>query len=164
MFKLIASLAVLAGAIFVSPAVADPLPSGFFLNNFNGSTEPVTIDGVTIFHIEDGECSNVDYGDGRGESDCLNGNVRSEVVQDPWVKVGRTLEYRFDLQVDRSLQYEGYFNHDAAGFEPDLMGQPHPAGHLARHVPSQFHLHPKSQYRDRNHVQRRAVPGARRSR
>ncbi|RYE07015.1 MAG: peptidoglycan-binding protein [Hyphomicrobiales bacterium] len=98
--------------------MADPHPKGFEAHKFNGSVAPVTEDGVTTFRIQDGECSKVDFGDGRGESDCLNGTVRSVLGHSPQAELGQTLEYRFDVRVDPSLAYEGYLNNDSAGHEP----------------------------------------------
>jgi hypothetical protein len=117
MFRSIFAAALVAVAL-VTPALADPPPKGFEPHRFNGSTAPVTEGDVTTFHIEDKECSTVDFGDGRGESDCLNGTIRSMYGYEPWAQLGQALEYRFDIKMDPELQYEGYYNLDAAGFEP----------------------------------------------
>ncbi len=49
-----------------TPAFADPLPDGFGLDKFNASQAPTTANGITTFHVIPGDCSDVDYGDGRG--------------------------------------------------------------------------------------------------
>jgi len=118
MLKKMLSLALLT-CLMVAPALADAPPKGFSNHKFNGSIDPVTKDGVTTFHIEDEDCSSVDFGDGRGESDCSNGSVRSMFGYDTWAQLGQSLEYRFDVLMPANLEYEGYFNKDAAGFEPD---------------------------------------------
>lgn len=117
MLKLLAA-AIMFVALATMSAVADPHPAGFEPHKFNGSHPPVTEDGVTTFRIENEQCSSVDFGDGRGESDCLNGTVRSVFGYSPQAELGQTREYRFDVRVDPSLAYEGYFNDDSIGFEP----------------------------------------------
>lgn len=118
MFRAVLSITFLAGALFVSPVLADPHPKGFQPHKFNGSVAPVTEDGVTTFRIENEQCSTVDFGDGRGESDCLNGTVRSVFSHSPQAELGQVKEYRFDVRVDPSIEYEGYFNPESTGFEP----------------------------------------------
>ncbi|MEX0852057.1 MAG: hypothetical protein WD036_02050 [Bauldia sp.] len=98
-----------------SSANADPHPAGFFSHKFNGPSKPVTENGITTFQISDEQCSNVDYGDGRGESDCYNGNVRS-VLSGPSFTMGDRVEYRFDIRVDSAFAYPGYRNGHAVGF------------------------------------------------
>lgn len=119
MLRSILSLAMLAGALFVTPVSADPHPKGFEPHKFNASTPPVTENGVTTFHIENGECSNVDFGDGRGESDCINGTVRSVFAHMPRAELGQIVEYRFDVRVDASIAYDGFYNVDSTGYEPN---------------------------------------------
>lgn len=118
MYQRLPVIAVLFAALLTGPVLADPPPTGFELHKFNGSSAPVTEDGITTFHIEDEECSNVDFGDGRGESDCLNGSVRSMLRYERWAELGETLNYSMDILVEPGLEYEGYFNPDSAGFEP----------------------------------------------
>lgn len=95
-------------------ALADPHPLGKGNHRLNGSVQPVTQDGVTTFVIRSGECSNRKYGDGRGESDCSNGNVRS-LLTGTNVSVGETVTYEFEVRAD-PLTYEGFVNSHAAGF------------------------------------------------
>lgn len=117
MIRILVSAVILV-VLAVTSAVADPHPTGFEPHKFNGSHAPVTEDGVTTFRIDNEQCSSVDFGDGRGESDCLNGTVRSVLFSSPQAELGQTREYRFDVRVDPSLAYEGYFNDDSIGFEP----------------------------------------------
>ncbi|RYD92333.1 MAG: hypothetical protein EOP50_12865, partial [Sphingobacteriales bacterium] len=71
------------------------------------------------FHVDERGCSKVDYGDGRGESDCANGNVKSQIRKSSDAKLGQSLEYRFDVWVDPAFGYQGYFEGDAATFRPN---------------------------------------------
>lgn len=96
---------------------AGPYPGDYVAHGLNGSQPPSTMAGVTTFHIEDRECSDIDYGDGRGESDCLNGNVRSQISQTR--RVGDTLEYRFDIRIDPALAYTCGRDELAYGLMPD---------------------------------------------
>jgi hypothetical protein len=100
------------------PAAADPLPDGFEAHRFNASFDPVTADGVTTFHIEPGDCSDIDYGDGRGESDCKNGNSKSIMRYTRDMKIGDSVEYRFDLQLDPAFAYPGEYHPEALRFRP----------------------------------------------
>lgn len=101
---LLVSLVSLGG--FPVASGADPHPSGFSNHKFNGPNNPVTEAGVTRFEIRPKECSNIRYGDGRGESDCLNGNIR-EVLRGPATAVGTSITYSFDVKVDEPLGYLG---------------------------------------------------------
>lgn len=109
------ALAALLPAI---PAQADPLPDGFELHKFNASQTPTTTDGITTFHVIPNDCSDVDYGDGRGESDCVNGNVKSIIRYERDAKLGESVEYKFDVQIDPSFKYPGEYNLDALPFRP----------------------------------------------
>ena len=51
-----------------------------------------------------GRCDSRSYGDGRGESDCSNGNVRSQ-IHGPDVRSGSTVEYAFDILVPADFTY-----------------------------------------------------------
>ena len=106
---MIALLAVCAGV------GADPHPAGLKDHKFN-PVDPVTEDGVTTFRIFDRKCSDVPYGDGRGETDCHNGNVRSILSRGFSEQLGDTVEYRFDIFVEKEFRYRGYENPHAWGF------------------------------------------------
>jgi hypothetical protein len=100
-------------------ANAEVLPNGFTFDRLNGSVKPATVDGVTTFQIFDKQCSKKDYGDGRGESDCHNGNVRSSIAAKMDAKTSSTLEYKFDIWIDPVFAYRGWYNDHSNGFLPD---------------------------------------------
>jgi len=102
--------------LWSSVAQADPHPQGFVNNRLNGSSKPITKNGVTTFQIFDKQCSNVDYGDGRGENDCQNGAVRSALSKNSDAKLGSIVNYRFDIWIDKSFSYPGYYNDHATGY------------------------------------------------
>lgn len=117
----LAGLAAFVGTVLGAGwAHAEPHPAGMRNHNFNGPIEPDTRIGITTFRIEDKGCSSVDYGDGRGENDCRNGNVRSALVSGKREQVGQSVEYRFDMQVGEGFSYPGFYNTNAAGFLPDM--------------------------------------------
>jgi hypothetical protein len=99
-------------------ALADPLPKGFESHKFNASIKPVAKDGIVTFHVIPNDCSKVDYGDGRGESDCKNGNTKSIIRKLRDARLGETLDYRFDVLVDPGFAYPGYLQRDAVRFRP----------------------------------------------
>ncbi len=107
------------GLLNTSLANADPHPPGFTNHDKNGPSKPKTQNGVTTFKIFDEQCSKRDYGDGRGENDCLNGNVRSDLIRQPEDKLKDSVEYRFDIWVDPTFRYNGWPNSHAAGFLPN---------------------------------------------
>ncbi len=114
----ISALAFVMSGVF-SASIADPLPKGFESHRFNGSVKPATKDGVTSFHIKSRECSKTDYGDGRGENDCINGNIRSNIRYRTDMGAGESVEYKFDFKLDPGFAYKGWRNQSANGFYPD---------------------------------------------
>jgi hypothetical protein len=118
MHRLLLALACLI-AVTATPAFADPHPKGFIAHKFNGSRMPITEDGITTFQIFHEECSSVDFGDGRGESDCINGTVRSALVRPIWEPMGQVLDYRFDFRIDPAFAYPGFSNTWALGYLKD---------------------------------------------
>ena len=106
-------------AVLSTPAHADPHPKGLAKHAFETPSKPETVDGITSFRIFDRGCSTTDYGDGRGENDCKNGNVRSVLVGRPDVAIGRRAVYSFDMRISSGLTYEGWYNDHAIGFLPD---------------------------------------------
>lgn len=111
--------AAIAIVLTVGHASADPHPAGLKPHKFNGPVAPVTEDGVTTFHIDNHGCSEVKYGDGRGESDCYNGNVRSTLGGLPNDRLGQSVEYRFDIQVAPGFDYRGWENWESRNHLPD---------------------------------------------
>ncbi len=113
------ALAGIFGFFALSCGIAVAHPSGFSNHRFNPpDQQPVTEAGITTFHIEHGLCSDVDYGDGRGENDCKNGNVRSVLSFERQARMGEAIEYRLDIQLDASFAYEGWANAMAEGLLP----------------------------------------------
>lgn len=99
------------------PAHADTFPKGFVNDRLNPPVQnPSTADGVTTFAIKDKICSKKDYGDGRGENDCHNGNVRGALSFNKDARLGEAIDYKFDLWVDPSFKYFGFSNNHAKGF------------------------------------------------
>ena len=109
---------LLVALFFVGSASADPLPKGFRLWAWNGSVKPTTNAGVTTFKIVDRQCSKKDYDDGRGETDCKNGNVKS-LIQHKNEKLGQSIEYRFDVMIDPGMSFPGAFDPYSVGFMPE---------------------------------------------
>ena len=103
-----------------SSVLANPHPAGLEDHRFNGPSKPVTENAITTFHIEDEGCSNVDYGDGRGENDCRNGNVRAVIGAQSWDLLGEAVTYRFDIQVDPSFRYPGRYSNEGQRWHSNL--------------------------------------------
>ncbi|MAM63768.1 hypothetical protein [Maritimibacter sp. UBA3975] len=106
MTRLSAALVRLALAFAILPGVASGAPNGFENHVFNGRA-PVTQNGVVTLHVEEGDCSSRKYGDGRGESDCFNGNLRSRIAYRSHANLGQSLEYAFEVMVPAGLRYGG---------------------------------------------------------
>jgi hypothetical protein len=86
----------------------------------------MTKDGITTFTIKQDVCSNVDYGDGRGESDCFNGNMRSQVQPSFLGRVPSSMTYSFHVRVDGDFNYKGFNNyHPTARNNNALKSYPH---------------------------------------
>ena len=117
MLRLVSGLLAIAGFVLSFGALAGPFPAGMEPNRFNGR-DPTARDGIVTFEIFDEECSDRDFGDGRGESDCLNGTVRSGLV-DRFRPIGETYEYSFDVRIDPGFAYEGFQAFHATGFVKD---------------------------------------------
>lgn len=101
---------LVSGAWLMATAMADQVPHGLKRHWFETSNRPVTDGDVTYFKIIDKLCSNQPYPDGRGESDCKNGLVRSNLVGEVDVPIGYTSEYKFDLWMQPNLKYRGWDN------------------------------------------------------
>lgn len=94
-------LVVLLWAVPVSSA-----PPGFKDHRFNGR-QPVHSRGISTFHVQAGDCSPIDYGDGRGESDCFNGNLRSRMAHRTEARLGDSVQYSMEIFVPADLDYGG---------------------------------------------------------
>jgi len=99
-----ALLAALAALLLALPALAGP--PGFSEHRFNGR-DPEWRQGVATFHVKNGDCSPIKYGDGRGESDCHNGNLRSRYAYRQTARPGQALEYRMEIYIPADLRYGG---------------------------------------------------------
>lgn len=75
-------------------------------HKFNGS-KPVLSAGVWSFELRPRGCSQRKYGDGRGESDCLNGNLRSRIAAPKHVRPGQQVEYYMEFRVAPGFRYDG---------------------------------------------------------
>jgi hypothetical protein len=87
-------------------SAAEAMPRGFQEHRFNGRA-PIHADGVTTFHVRAGDCSAIDYGDGRGESDCFNGNLRSRIAYRTYARLGDSVQYRMEIFIPADLRYGG---------------------------------------------------------
>ncbi|MCV2863933.1 polysaccharide lyase [Defluviimonas sp. WL0075] len=93
---------------FVWAALAAGVSAPAWGQNFkpyalNGEN-PKRAGGTWTMTLTEGLCQDVKYGDGRGESDCGNGNLRSQ-LQGPDIAPGREVEYAFDVFVPKSFEY-----------------------------------------------------------
>ena len=104
----------------LNQSYADPYPQGLGLSKLQLPPRqiPTTENGITYFHIYEKGCSETDYGDGRGESDCKNGNVRSSLVGKLYVPLGSTVTYAFDIWVTPTLLYNGERDDNAFAILP----------------------------------------------
>ena len=104
-------LIVVALSFFICAAsalAAERLPAGFVASDLNGSRGPVAQGDEVAFEIVPKGCGDADYGNGSGESDCSNGNVKNVMRYKTEAKLGQAVEYRFDILVDPAISYKGY--------------------------------------------------------
>lgn len=81
-------------------------PSGFVVGG-NSGVAPIWKSGEVTFVMRRGDCQKRSYGDGRGESDCLNGNSRSQLNARNLQRMGRAYEYAMEIWVDPAFRYNG---------------------------------------------------------
>lgn len=93
--------------ICLLPGTALALPQGFEQHVFNGRPAQSLPEGITRFEIFNFDCSPKDYGDGRGESNCFNGNVSSRLAARRQIAAGETVEYGAEIRVDPGFAYRG---------------------------------------------------------
>ncbi|MCR9285743.1 MAG: polysaccharide lyase [Rhodobacteraceae bacterium] len=105
--RLFAALVVLTLAVqcFAGVARADT-PSGFYVGK-NSGVAPEWKNGEVTFVMRRGDCQKRTYGDGRGESDCLNGNSRSQLNARNQQRMGRSYEYAMEIWVAPGFRYNG---------------------------------------------------------
>lgn len=98
-------------ALFVSiglavPTAASATPRGF-KEGRNSAVAPEWRNQELTFRLKRGTCQARPYGDGRGESDCKNGNSRSQLNSNRKQRMGRTYEYAMDIWIDPGFRYNG---------------------------------------------------------
>lgn len=79
---------------------------------WNGA-EPQFSEGVYTFAPGPGDCGAQTYEDGRGESDCNGGRVRSQIQAVGEIPVGREVEYSLDFWIPADFSYDGDRNYPA---------------------------------------------------
>lgn len=79
-------------------------------HSFNGA-KPERKGDTVIFRLGPADCSKRTYGDGRGESDCANGNLRSRIKAPKDARVGKEYEYSFEIYIPQSFTYPGDRTH-----------------------------------------------------
>lgn len=97
---LVRLLLTLVASVTISTAASG---QGFKNHELNG-LDPSREGGVWTMTLREGLCHSGNYGDGRGESDCVNGNLRSQ-LQGRSSRIGRTVEYAFDIMVPKNFRY-----------------------------------------------------------
>lgn len=100
------SLAFLAAFWLATASHAEPYP-GFHFVQHNGVDPVIKGDEVHV-EIHDQECSKKDYGDGRDEDDCRNGNVTSYLIKAYHAKPGDTFDYHMEVKIGGGIAYPGY--------------------------------------------------------
>lgn len=101
MFRTALILAFTLAALPVTAAA----PSGFKEARFQGNS-PTVKKGEVTFSVKPGQCSKKKYGDGRGESDCANGNIRSQITNRKHARMGTTIEYAAEIWVQPGFRYD----------------------------------------------------------
>jgi hypothetical protein len=104
MMRVLKTLIFLIAFSYSGPLWAQP--SGFENHIFNGR-DPKFQRSEVNFKIMNGDCSARDYGDGRGESNCWNGNVSSRLASRRHIKPGTSVEYSFAFRVEPTFSYPG---------------------------------------------------------
>lgn len=75
----------------------------------NSARTPIVENGIVTFKILPGDCQSRTYGDGRGESDCLNKNSKSYLSAGD-VRVNSSMYYAFDVRVPSGLTHKAFHN------------------------------------------------------
>lgn len=81
-------------------------PKGF-VEGRNQEVSPQHRKGVVSFTLKRGDCQKRPYGDGRGESDCKNGNSRSQINSKSKQRMGRAYEYSMQFRIVPGFRYDG---------------------------------------------------------
>lgn len=104
--RLLKLLALLLTFFVASTGLAQDQTKQFRTHKFNGS-KPTYSSGVWTFQLEPQGCSKRKYGDGRGESDCFNGNIRSRISAPKVAKPGQEIEYYMEVRIAPEFRYDG---------------------------------------------------------
>ncbi len=76
------------------------------------SSDPMNVekvikrDGVWTLVLTEGSCNPRDYGDGRGESDCTNGNLASRISTRKDYFAPAAIEYSFEVLINSDFEYQ----------------------------------------------------------
>lgn len=62
-------------------------------------------DGIWHLSLSERGCNPKDYGDGRGESDCTNGNLQSRIMSGKKFNAPSTVMYEFDVLIEEGFSY-----------------------------------------------------------
>lgn len=73
---------------------------------WNGA-QPSYDNDVVAFSLMAEQCGKKTYGDGRGESDCNGGRVRSQIQAPGRIRVGQNVEYYMEFFIPEDFAYEG---------------------------------------------------------
>lgn len=104
--NLIRVLAFSVSASLMIPTTATGAPRGF-QEGRNSAVAPKWRNKELTFVLRRGDCQSRTYGDGRGESDCKNGNSRSQLNSKNKQRMGNFYEYAMDIWVDPGFRYNG---------------------------------------------------------
>ncbi|MFZ1725146.1 MAG: hypothetical protein WBO29_16830 [Albidovulum sp.] len=92
--------------VLIATGASAKAPSGF-VEARNQGVSP-TIKGKTVtFRLRAGQCQSRDYDDGRGESDCKNGNSRSQINSKTHQSLDHEYSYSFDFRLVAPFSYNG---------------------------------------------------------
>ena len=76
--------------------------------------KPTKKNGIWTMRVRPEYCNDQDYGDGRGESDCTNGNLRSQIQGTP-IEPEQTVEYSFEINIPKDFSYRESLNYRPYG-------------------------------------------------
>lgn len=76
-----------------------------FVNVKWNGVDPTIEDGTVTFFLQEGQCGAKVYPDGRGESDCNGGRLRTQIMAPRPVRVGQNVEYYMEFFVPEDFNY-----------------------------------------------------------
>jgi hypothetical protein len=110
----------------------------FHPNGLNGEN-PKKQNGEWVMTLRENGCNPRDYGDGRGESDCVNGNIRSQ-LNGTKIRPPKSVEYAFDILVPAGFTYNETLKYRPFG-SIEIAGWQHTPG-IKNHL-YEMHLTPR---------------------